>query len=130
MNFVILNCSFEFHTVLCDFDKQKFFILMFLDLMRSIMCFCFQIVKKSVELNFSVRYMAFWSAMRVFVIHCVVRYRLDTNHKREATSRSAHILLKLFHVVNRTLTKSCLLLHGMISVRFLVSISTHSCAWR
>ena len=36
MCFVMLNFSLDFHNFLCAFDKQKFLMLMFLDLRMSI----------------------------------------------------------------------------------------------
>ena len=38
MDFVMLNLSFEFHTILWVFDKQKFLMLIFLDTRRPVRC--------------------------------------------------------------------------------------------
>ena len=39
--FIVLNFSFELHTVLWDFDKKKFFMLMLLDRRVSVKCVVF-----------------------------------------------------------------------------------------
>ena len=38
MDFVMLDFSFDVHTVLWALDKQKFLILRFLDVRRSVKC--------------------------------------------------------------------------------------------
>ena len=39
MDFVILNFSFDFYTILWDFDKKKFLMLVCLDQIWSVRCF-------------------------------------------------------------------------------------------
>ena len=50
-------------------------------------------------------------------IHCVVRARLDTNPRKEATSRSAKILCKLFQVVDMIVTNSARVVSEILRVR-------------
>ena len=57
MDFVMLNLSFEFHTVFWDFYKQSF-MLMLLD-RRSVRFLCFPLEKTAFELNFSARGVSF-----------------------------------------------------------------------
>ena len=54
-DFVMLNFSFEFHTISWEFDKKKLLMLMFLDLSRSVRCLCFPLEKTILELNFRER---------------------------------------------------------------------------
>ena len=58
------------------------------------------------ELNFRAIEMMCCSAIHVHFTHCVVRARLSTIPRREATSRSTHLLCELFHAVNMIFTKS------------------------
>ena len=53
MDLVILNFSFEFHTVLWFFDKKKFPMSVCLDRRRSVRCLCFLLEKRTFELNLS-----------------------------------------------------------------------------
>ena len=82
IEFVMLNFSFEFHTVLWVFNKQKFLILMFLDLRMHARCLCFPLEKKMLELNLSARDTACFNAMQVCLDHCIVMDRFDASPKR------------------------------------------------
>ena len=62
MDLVMLNFSFEFHTV---FDKQKVLILKCLHQRRSVKCLYFPHEKATFELNFSTIKMACYSAIHV-----------------------------------------------------------------
>ena len=55
--------------------------------------------------------------------HCDVRESLETSAKREATSRSMHLLREMFHEVNKIITSSLLLVSGILRVKFLVLVS-------
>ena len=65
--------------------------------------------------------------MQVHLTQCDVRASLDANPEREAVSRSARLLHDLSHVVNIILTKSLHLFSRMLSVRFIVLMSTPKC---
>ena len=84
MDFVILNFSFEFHTILWAFDEQKFLTLTFLDVRMHVSFLCFLLASNVFELNFSARDMVHWSATQVYLVYCVMRSRFDANPKREA----------------------------------------------
>ena len=63
IDFVMLNFSFKFHTVLQAFNKQKFLMLMFLCLRKSTRYLFFPLAKTVLELNFSTMDTSCWSAM-------------------------------------------------------------------
>ena len=81
-------------------------MLMLLDRRRSIRCLYFPLVKPVLELNFSERHTACWSAMQVHLTYYVVRDRFDTIPKREAIPRISNLLCGLSRVVNSVFTKS------------------------
>ena len=87
-------------------------------------CLCFPLEKKEFELNFSVMGTECCSAMCVHFTHCVVRARLETISRREATSRSVNIFRELFQVVDRTVAKSARFMSGMLRLRPLVLMHT------
>ena len=68
--------------------------------------------------------------MKVHLAHFVARTRFVTSPKREAISRSVNLLREMFHVVNRILAKALCVSSGILSTRFLVLISAHSCVWK
>ena len=78
----------------------------FLDLSRHVSCLCFPLAKKGFELNFSERDTACRIVVQVHLTHCMVRTRFDSNHKKEAVSRSVILLRELFRVINIMFTKS------------------------
>ena len=127
MYFVMLNFSFEFHTVLQDFYNQKFFMLIFLDLSRYIRYLCFLLTKTVLELKLSASDAACCISIQVCLTHCVVRSSLDSNSKREAISRSVSLSHELLHVVNVMLVTPFRLLPVMISLIFLAFTRTASC---
>ena len=116
MDLVMLNFSFEFHTVLWDFDKKKGLMLVCLDRR----CLCFLLEKTTFELNLSAMEMACCSKIHVNFTHCVVRDRLDTIPRREAISRSVKLLRELFQVFDRIVTSSTRFVPGTLRVRTLV----------
>ena len=66
----------------------------------------FLLEKTTFELTFSATETTCFSAMHVHFTHCVVRARVDTSPKREATSRSVNLFRELFQVVYITFTNS------------------------
>ena len=128
--FVMLNLSFESHTVLWALDEQKFFVLIFLDQRRYVRCLWFPLANKSFKLNFSLRNAEYWSTMRVHLTYFVARVKIDTIPKRYSTSRSANLFSEVLHVVSSNLTKSWRLSCRILSARFLALMSTPSCLWR
>ena len=64
--------------------------------------------------------------MHVCFAHCVVRDRLDTVTRREATSRSVNLFRELFQVVDVIVTKSECFVSGTVRVRCLVLIHVPS----
>ena len=54
MDFLMLNFSFEFHTVLWDFDKKKILMLILLCLRRSVRFLCF-LLEEVLELKIRAR---------------------------------------------------------------------------
>ena len=81
-------------------------MLMLIDRRRSGRCLCFPLAKSSFELNFRAMDTACYSAIQVCLTHCVARTSFDNIPRREATSRSTHLLCELFHAVNMIFTKS------------------------
>ena len=77
----------------------------------------FQLENKTLELNFSATKTVCCSAMHVCFIHCVVRDRLDTNLRKEATSRSAKLFRELFQVVDMIVTNYARVVSGIRRVR-------------
>ena len=53
MDLVMLNVSFDFYTILWDFYKQKFVILICMCRRRSVRFLCFPLETTMFELNFS-----------------------------------------------------------------------------
>ena len=53
MDFVMLNLSFEFHTILWYFDKQKLFVFVFLCLMMHARSLHLPLAKSALEFKFS-----------------------------------------------------------------------------
>ena len=60
------------------------------------------------------------------LIHYAAKARFYDNLKREAILRSVSISCKLFHIVNRMLTKSLHLFSGILCVIRLVLMNTPS----
>ena len=120
MDLVMLNFSFEFHTILWAFEKKKFLMLVCLDQRRSIRFLRFPLENIAFELNLSTTEMACCSVMHAHFTHCVVRAKLGMSPRREATSRSVNIFRELFQVVDRTVTSSAPFVSGMLVVRSLV----------
>ena len=60
------------------------------------------------------------SIIHVHFTHRVVRSRLDTSPRREATSSSVNFLRDIFLVVDRIVTSSARFVAGMLRVRSLV----------
>ena len=85
-------------------------------------CFCFPLEKTTFGLNFSAMETACCSAIHAHFTHCVVRYRLDTIPRGEATSRSVNLFRELFEVVDRKVMKSARFVSVIIRVRSLVLI--------
>ena len=85
IDFAMLNLSFEFHTILWAFDKQKVFMLIFLDRRNSVRSLCLPLANTAFGLNFSAIDIACYSMTQVCVTHCVVRARFDDIPKRKAT---------------------------------------------
>ena len=90
-----------------------------LDRRRSVRFF-FSFEKATLELNFIAMKTMFSSAMHVNFTHFVVRARLHSIPRREATSRSVKLFHELFQVVDRIVTKSTLFVSGILMVRSLV----------
>ena len=130
MDLAISNFSFEFHTFLWDFDKQKFFMLIFLDRRSSVRCLCFPLSNKTFELNFSVIERVCCSAMWVNFNYFVLKARFCTRPKIEATTLSANLFRELFQVVKKIVTKFFLFMSGILTLRFLVLMHTPSCVRR
>ena len=80
------------------------------------------------ELNFSARDTAFWSAIQVCLGYYSVRSSIDSNHKREDFLCSLFIFRDLLYVVKIMFTTYLCFLSDVLSTRFLVFISTPSCA--
>ena len=76
--------------------------------------------KTKFEFNFSAMEMSCCSTRHVCFAYCVVRDRLDTSPRREATSRSANLFRELFPVVDAIVTKSASFVSGTLRVRSLV----------
>ena len=72
------------------------------------------------ELNFSAMETARCSVTHVNFTYCVVRARLDTSPRREATSCIVNLFRELFQVVDRIVTKSTHSSSGMLIVMSLV----------
>ena len=118
MGLVMLNYSFEFHTVLWAFDKKKFLMLVFLDRRMSVRYLRFPLEK--IELNFSAMETVCCSAMHAHFTHCMVRARLDISPRKEATSRSVSLFRELFQVVDRIVSKSTYFVSRILRVMSLV----------
>ena len=82
-------------------------------------CLYFPLEKTAFELNFSATETACCSAMHACFTHCVVRARLGTSPKREATSHSVNLFRELFQVVDRIVTKSTRIVPEMLRLRSL-----------
>ena len=82
--------------------------------------FVFTLEKTTFELNFSAMETVCFSAMHVYITHCVVRARLDAIPRIEDTSRSANLFRELFQVVDVIVTKSARFVSGMLRIRSLV----------
>ena len=82
----------------------------------------FLLEKTKLELSFIAMETACCSAMHVHFNHCVVTARLDTCHRREATSLSVSLFRELFQVVDRIVTNSARFVPGILVVSSLVLI--------
>ena len=82
--------------------------------------FVFSLEKTTFEMNFSAMEKACFSAMHVCFAHFVVRSRLGTIPRREATSRSMNHFHGLFQVVDMIVTKYASFLSGILRIRSFV----------
>ena len=75
---VILSFSLEFHAVLCALERNRFLMLMFLEVRRSVVCLNLPLANVVLELSFKARNLEYYRDIQACLTNCVPRARFYT----------------------------------------------------